>query len=608
MVVTAENGTQKTYTIAVNRASATPSSNSSLSALSLSSGTLSPSFSASKTVYSVSVANSTSSITVTPTEGQSAQTITVNGTTVNSGSASSSIALSVGQSIISVVVTAEDKTQKIYTVVVNRASAAQSSDASLSALSLSSGTLSPSFASNKIVYSASVTNGTSSITVTPTEGHSEQTITVNGTAVSSGSASSSISLSVGQNIISVVVTAEDNTQKTYTVVVNRASATQSNNADLSAISLSIGTLSPSFGANKTVYSASVSNSTSSITVTPTEGQSGQSITVNGTAVASDSASSSLALSVGQNIISVVVTAENNTQKTYTVVVTRAGADQSSNTNLSALSLSNGTLSPVFSASKTVYSASVANSTSNLTVTPTEEQSAQTITVNGTSVTSGSASSSIALSTGQNIILVVVTAEDGTQKTYTVVVNRANAAKSGNANLSALSLSSGTLSPSFDADHTVYMVDVLNSTSTIKVTPTEGQSAQTIKVNGTSVNSGEASGAVALQVGNNPISVLVIAENGRQKSYLLFVHRASATPSSNASLGGLSLSSGTLFPSFSTNKTVYSASVTNSTASITITPTEGQSDQTITINGATVSSGSASSSIALSVGKNIISLL
>src|SRR5690348_691 len=63
-----------------------------------------------------------------------------------------------------------------------------SSDASLSSLVISSGTLSPTFASSTTAYTASVNNATSSITVTPTANESHETITVNGLTVTSGSA------------------------------------------------------------------------------------------------------------------------------------------------------------------------------------------------------------------------------------------------------------------------------------------------------------------------------------------------------------------------------------------------------------------------------------
>ena len=98
-----------------------------------------------------------------------------------------------------------------------------SSVATFSGLALSSGTLSPSFDSATTSYTASVPKGTSSLTVTPTVTDAGATVTVNGVAVTSGSASEAVPLSVGENSISVVVTAADGTTiTTSTVVVTRA--------------------------------------------------------------------------------------------------------------------------------------------------------------------------------------------------------------------------------------------------------------------------------------------------------------------------------------------------------------------------------------------------
>ena len=102
---------------------------------------------------------------------------------------------------------------------------------------------------------------------------------------------------------------------------------------------------------------------------------------------------------------------------------------STNANLSALTLSSGTLSPTFAAGTTSYTASVANGTSSITVTPTREQANATIQVrvnagSYTSVTSGTASGSLSLNVGSNTIDVLVTAQDGvTTKTYTSTVTR-----------------------------------------------------------------------------------------------------------------------------------------------------------------------------------------
>jgi hypothetical protein len=74
------------------------------------------------------------------------------------------------------------------------------------------------------------------ITFTPTAAHDKATITVKGESVASGQPSVPISLSVGDNSIPIIVTAEDSTTKTYTVIVNRNSP-PSNNANLSKLDI-----------------------------------------------------------------------------------------------------------------------------------------------------------------------------------------------------------------------------------------------------------------------------------------------------------------------------------------------------------------------------------
>ena len=96
-----------------------------------------------------------------------------------------------------------------------------SSDATLSALTLSQGSLSPSFVSSRAAYNAGVIHATSSITVTPTVNDPGATVTVNGAP-----AATPVNLAVGANAIPVVVTAQDGvTTQTYTVTVHRATAT-----------------------------------------------------------------------------------------------------------------------------------------------------------------------------------------------------------------------------------------------------------------------------------------------------------------------------------------------------------------------------------------------
>ncbi len=96
--------------------------------------------------------------------------------------------------------------------------------AALSAITLSAGVLNPSFASGTTAYSVSVTNATSSITVTPFAG-AGNTITVNGVVVPSGGASPTIPLAEGANTVTIGVTGTTGQSATYTLTISRSAAT-----------------------------------------------------------------------------------------------------------------------------------------------------------------------------------------------------------------------------------------------------------------------------------------------------------------------------------------------------------------------------------------------
>lgn len=96
-----------------------------------------------------------------------------------------------------------------------------SSDASLSGLTALGIDLAPGFSSETTSYSASAANSVGSTTVTAITGDAAASVTINGTE----GTSKAVTLSVGSNTISVVVTAEDNvTTETYTITIVRASS------------------------------------------------------------------------------------------------------------------------------------------------------------------------------------------------------------------------------------------------------------------------------------------------------------------------------------------------------------------------------------------------
>ncbi|MBW5448843.1 DNRLRE domain-containing protein [Cohnella sp. CFH 77786] len=596
VIVTAEDGTtQKLYTITIYRA---PSNSAELNGLSLSRGTLSPAFSSGTQLYGATVANSVTSVTVTPTVAEPNATVTVNGQSVASGSASGAIPLIVGDNPINVTVTAQDgATKKTYTIKVTRTA---SSNADLTDLSVSEGSLAPAFGSGVQQYRVNVANNVTGITVTPAFADANATIMVNGTQAASGTASPNIPLNVGDNSINVTVTAQDgSTAKTYTITVNRA---PSANANLNNLSLSQGVLSPAFSSGMTAYSVSVTNSVYRMTVTPAAAEFNAVVKVNGIPVTSGTASQDIPLNVGDNAINVTVTAQDGTTtKTYSVKVTRA---PSASADLTNLELSDGVLSPAFDIGTTGYTATVANSVNNLTVTPRATDANATITVNGILTASGTRSSAIPLNVGDNTINVIITAQDGTTtKIYTVKVTRA---PSNSAELSHLALSEGSLSPAFASDVWSYTSTAASYVKSVRVKPWTADPNATVTVNGQPVASGAPSGLMVLNPGDNLIDVTVTAQDGTTtKTYTVNVRLEAST---DANLINLALSSGSLSPLFASGVQSYSASVANDVSSVTVTPTASDLNATLSVNGNAVASGGSSPSIPLSIGSNTIKVV
>jgi len=81
--------------------------------------------------------------------------------------------------------------------------------------------LSPVFAAGTTIYSAAVSNGTATLTFTPALSSAQATVTVNG-----GSAATPVTLNVGTTNVSIAVTAQDGSMKTYTVTVTRRTVFQ----------------------------------------------------------------------------------------------------------------------------------------------------------------------------------------------------------------------------------------------------------------------------------------------------------------------------------------------------------------------------------------------
>jgi len=235
----------------------------------------------------------------------------------------------------------------------------------------------------------------------------------------------------------------------------------------------------------------------------------------------------------------------------------------SSADLMFLTLSSGTLNPVFSSSGTSYTTTVPYTTTNLTVTPMLADAAATVTsITGTS----------GLAVGSsNVVTITVTAANlTTTKTYTIFVTRALNA---NANLASLDVSAGILSPVFNSNDIRYGVAVPNDVTSFTVTPTLSDSTATVQITGT---------GAPLVTGTNIINITVTAPDlVTKKTYTVVVTRL---PSTNADLVTLGVGVGMLTPGFTSSGTSYSLLVPYNVTMLAVTPVVSDTTATVQVSG------------------------
>lgn len=352
-------------------------------------------------------------------------------------------------------------------------------------------------------------------------------------------------------------------------------------------------LSPAFDGNVTNYTADVGGAITSVVV-KAEVPNSSNTTIRlqlpsgqTSALASGQPSSPIPLDPGPNNIIVTVDAPGLT-KAYTIVVNRG-----TNANLQELIVtvpSAGTptqlgLTPAFAPATTDYTATTGFSTQAVSITATLADSTSTFTVNGVAATSGVPTANISLNVGSTTIPIVVRAQNGATKTYTVVVSRA-----GTADLGSLVTSAGAISPAFTPNTLSYSASTGFTTSAATITPTAADTSATITINNQPATSGQAF-PVSLNVGANVFTIVVTAQaTPPTKTYTLTITRAQ--PSTNANLSNLTVNPGALSPDFNPATSGYTATVASNVSSIQVTATLADSTASLQINGQSANSGQA----------------
>lgn len=210
--------------------------------------------------------------------------------------------------------------------------------------------------------------------------------------------------------------------------------------------------------------------------------------------------------------------------TKTITIKEGTQTKSNNANLSGLSINGYDLSPSFNPNTTSYKLTVPNNVKNVTVNATAQDSKSNISISGTS----------SLSVGKNNVIVEVTAEDGTKKTYIIEVTRNKEENKNNDNKTTptnpskddtkksdnnyLKNITGISGLEFSKDKTNYDVTLPFDVSNINVNAEAEDSKAKVNISNGNIKN--------LEIGkNNIITITVTAEDSSVRVYTINVKRS-----------------------------------------------------------------------------------
>ena len=503
VTVTAEDGkTIKIYTIKVNRPK---SSDTTLSKVNLTNAVLSPSLSKDKREYTLTIPYGSTEFNIEGVPTVPTTTVTGNGT------------YSKDDKVVRLTTIAEDGSMDVYVFNVVKA---LSNDATLHDLSVSGYNLDKTFTSTTLDYSiGDIPYGTTKLKINATPTNSDSTIKYYVGTTSFDSNIVDIPTLLGENIITVEVTAADGiSKKLYTITYN---IVKSDNAYLSKLKPSLGKID--FNKTTFLYNINVENNVDQISFDIETEDKNASIKVLSENFFTPKTITVDNLKEGDTTLEIIVVAQNGNTKTYSVIIHRLSKELSSDANLSSLSVNGQTLDKEFNMNETEYSiGEIPYSLENLTINATTNIDTSTLTylVNGNKQSSNVVD--IPKNNGNGAITVQVTAEDGkTVKNYKITYSKQ---ASSNAYLSDLRVSSGELN--FNKTKYSYIVNIDSDVNKVDLTSVLEDNKSNMKINGTTYTSPHTYTISPLEVGNTEVVILVTAEDGTFLTYkVTFVKKA-----------------------------------------------------------------------------------
>lgn len=358
---------------------------------------------------------------------------------------------------------------------------------------------------------------------------------------SSGSASVSIS-----NIISL----DKNNDEHSVSNANKTIRVTDTNNYLSNIILSEGTID--FDKSKTTYDVKNINS-STIDITAT-------LESSYAKLSGDVGKKNL--NFGLNTFKITVTSEASVNRIYTLNIYRNDNRDKTNT-LSSLEIENYKILPDFNKNTVNYTLTVKKDVTSVKINATLDS-------DKSSFNKGYGPRTVNLNYGVNTILIKVTSESKSTKTYTIKVTREDD-RSSNNYLKSLNVSSGDFE--FNKKTQNYSFTVQNEVTSIKVFAVAEDEKS--KVSGAQTYN--------LKEGLNKINIVVTAENKQTRTYTLQVTRIvkNINKEVNNKLKSLEISNYQI--NFDPETTIYNLTIENE-SSLDIIPNVQDSTSSVVVNG------------------------
>lgn len=386
--VVAENGSTKTYTITIVRQSdeskptnpTTPSdnrnSNNNLSSLVVTNTNIV--FDKKTTVYNLT----TTASSVYISAARETTTATISGDVGKQD-------LKIGKNQFIIRVIAENGNKKVYTINITRESG-KSTNNYLKSLTLSNGNI--NFKKATKTYNVNVDNNVDKVTIGADLEDSKSSF-------ENGFGPRVVNLSLGNNTVYIKVRSESGQVRTYTLYINRNDGRDSDSS-LKDITLSSGKIS--FDKDTLEYKVTVEYNIDKMKIEATPNSAKSKVTINGNED----------LSVGDNVFKISVEAENGKVTVYTINIVRKeqGQEISNNNNIKAITIKNHSID--FKSNVYKYTVKTNEDELDLTITLDDENATYKI-IGNSELKNGSE------------VKIKVTAENGDEKTYTLVVKKTN---------------------------------------------------------------------------------------------------------------------------------------------------------------------------------------